>query len=382
MMLSRAVKAFKPSLFATGLRAMSSGVPTARVDTALYQYFNKLNAPNKVMAEYVWIGGSGQDLRSKIKTVKKTPQQPSDLPIWNYDGSSTAQAPGDDSEVTLIPRAIFKHPFHSTGGHVLVMCDTYDGAGNPLPTNTRAPAAAILDPVEDAKNPMFAFEQEYSLMKDGTMLGWPPRGYAAPQGPYYCSAGATNAFGREVADSHYHACLFAGIDVSGTNAEVMAGQWEYQVGPVTGIAAGDQLWISRFLLHRVAESFGIEVTLDPKPMSGDWNGAGCHINFCIKDFHLEDGKGYDNILAAMEKLGPKHKEHIDAYGEGNERRLTGDHETASIDQFSYGVANRGVSIRIPRPTFEKKRGYIEDRRPASNVCPYVSSAKLIDTILN
>jgi len=161
----------------------------------------------------------------------------------------------------------------------------------------------------------------------------------------------------------------------------MAGQWEYQVGPVVGIDAGDQLWMSRFLMHRVAESFGVEVNFDPKPMKGDWNGAGCHTNFCIKDFHEEGGKGWDAIIKAMGKLEKKHMEHIRVYGEGNERRLTGRNETAPIDKFSYGVANRGASIRIPRPTADKKRGYVEDRRPASNMDPYVVSAKLMQTIL-
>jgi len=359
-------------------RFLSSSTSSPAAVHHIRETFHKLPCEGYVLAEYVWIGGSGQDLRSKIKTLKKTVHKPEELPIWNYDGSSTGQAPGDNSEVTLIPRRIFRHPFH-VGPHILVMCDTYDGHGKPIPTNTRHAAAETLAKVIDHR-PMFAYEQEYSMFCNGTHLGWPVGGYPAPQGPYYCSAGVKNAFGRDIAESHYHACLYAGIEVSGINAEVMAGQWEYQVGPVVGIDAPDQLWMSRFLMHRVAESFGVEVNFDPKPMKGDWNGAGCHTNFCIKEFH-EEGKGYDAIIKAMGKLEKKHMEHIRVYGEGNERRLTGRHETAPIDKFSYGVANRGASIRIPRPTFDKKRGYVEDRRPASSMDPYVVSAKLMQTIL-
>jgi len=321
------------------------------------------------------------DLRCKTRTLSKVPEKPEDLPVWNYDGSSTGQAPGHDSEVFIHPRAIFRDPFRR-GNHILVMCDTYTPDGTPLPTNTRAPALKIFDKVGDEARPMFAFEQEYSLFDgQGYHLGWPSHGFPAPQGPYYCSVGHQNAIGREIADCHYRACLYAGIYVSGINAEVMAGQWEYQVGPVIGIAAGDQLWVSRYIMHRVAEKFGVLVDFDPKPIAGDWNGAGCHTNFCFRNFHEDGGKGYENILKALEKLGKKHAEHIRVYGEGNERRLTGRHETASIDKFSWGVADRGASIRVPRQTEAQKKGYIEDRRPASNMDPYTVSAKIADTVV-
>jgi len=250
----------------------------------------------------------------------------------------------------------------------------------PLPSNTRAPAAKIFETIGDDLRPMFAFEQEYSIFLQGHHLGWPERGYPAPQGPYYCSIGWQNAIGRDIAECHYRACLYAGIYISGINAEVMCGQWEYQVGPVVGIAASDQLWASRYIMHRIAEKFGVTVDFDPKPIEGDWNGAGCHTNFCFKTFHEDNGKGYEAILAALEKLQSKHKEHIEVYGEGNERRLTGRHETASIDKFTWGVADRGASIRVPRTTEAAKKGYIEDRRPASNADPYKVTAKIAHTV--
>jgi glutamine synthetase len=231
-----------------------------------------------------------------------------------------------------------------------------------------------------ASEPWFGMEQEYTLFeKDGkTPLGWPQGlAYPRPQGPYYCSVGTENAIGREISDAHYKCCLYAGLDISGTNAEVMAGQWEYQIGPSVGIQAGDQMTLGRYLMYRVCEAFGVIVSFDPKPIEGDWNGAGCHTNFSTKEMREEGG--YAKIIEACDRLGEKHQEHIDAYGEGNERRLTGKHETASIHDFSYGVANRGCSIRIPRQTEKEGKGYLEDRRPASNCDPYLVSSLVFKT---
>jgi len=249
----------------------------------------------------------------------------------------------------------------------------------PIPTNTRTAAKAIFD--KDLKlAPWFGIEQEYTLIKaDGIKpLGFPEVGYPAPQGPYYCGAGFDSAMGRPVADAHYKACLFAGVKIAGINAEVMPGQWEYQIGPCEGIQSGDHMWMSRYLMLRICEMMGVNVTFDPKPASGDWNGAGCHTNFSTLPMRTAPG-GYDEIIKAIEKLGKKHEEHIKVYGEGNERRLTGAHETAPITAFSYGVANRGCSVRIPRDTEKDKCGYFEDRRPASNMDPYVVTAKIFDT---
>jgi len=344
-------------------------------------YFKTLPQHGFIMVEYIWIGGSGQDLRCKTRTLpaKDGGYKPSDLPKWNFDGSSTGQAPGDDSEVILYPQHVYADPFRG-GDNIMVLCDCYKPDGTPIDNNTRVACAKSCE--EAAKEiPWFGIEQEYTLFEaDGvTPFGWPKGGYPGPQGPYYCAIGKENAFGRHIMEAHYKACLFAGVKISGTNGEVMPGQWEYQVGPCVGIDAGDDLWVSRYLLQRVCELFGIIVSLDPKPIPGDWNGAGCHTNYSTEA--MRNPGGYAKIIEAIEKLAKKHEQHILAYGEGNERRLTGRHETASMASFSYGVANRGASVRIGRQVEEEGCGYFEDRRPASNMDPYVVTGMIVRTTL-
>ncbi|KAG6383444.1 hypothetical protein SASPL_156804 [Salvia splendens] len=332
---------------------------------------NLSESTEKIIAEYVWIGGSGMDLRSKARTLPGPVSDPSQLPKWNYDGSSTGQAPGEDSEVILYPQAIFRDPFRR-GNNILVICDAYTPAGEPIPTNNRHKAAKIFSHADVvAEVPWYGIEQEYTLLKKEVKwpLGWPVGGFPGPQGPYYCGIGADKAFGRDIVDAHYKACLYAGVNISGINGEVMPGQWEFQVGPSVGISAGDEVWIARYILERITEIAGV----------GDWNGAGAHTNYSTKSMREEGG--YEVIKKAIEKLGLRHKEHIAAYGEGNERRLTGKHETADINTFKWGVANRGASIRVGRDTEKDGKGYFEDRRPASNMDPYVVTSMIAETTI-
>eukprot|EP00933_Yihiella_yeosuensis_P071509 TRINITY_DN7970_c0_g4_i2.p1 TRINITY_DN7970_c0_g4~~TRINITY_DN7970_c0_g4_i2.p1 ORF type:complete len:403 (-),score=96.56 TRINITY_DN7970_c0_g4_i2:378-1586(-) len=346
------------------------------------KFLHEIPQRGKVMAEYVWIGASGTtggfDMRSKTMSLDRRPTDIRELRTWNYDGSSTGQAPGNDSEVLIKPVAIFPDPFRQ-GENILVLCEAiHPVTKGPIATNTRSAAKEIFDK-KPGLAPWFGIEQEYTLIKkDGIRpLGFPDVGSPAPQGPYYCGAGYDSAIGRPVADAHYKACLYAGIKIAGINAEVMPGQWEFQIGPCEGIESGDHLWMSRYLMIRVCEQLGVNVTFDPKPMSGDWNGAGCHTNYSTAPMRAPGG--YAEILKAIEKLGKKHEEHIKVYGEGNDRRLTGAHETAPITAFSYGVANRGCSVRIPRDAEANKCGYFEDRRPASNMDPYVVTSKIFHT---
>lgn len=335
----------------------------------------------KVIAEYIWIGGSGMDMRSKARSLSGPVSSPKELPKWNFDGSSTGQAAGHDSEVILYPQAIYPDPFRR-GKHILVICDTYAPNGTPLPSNKRAAAEKIFSTKEvSEEETWYGLEQEYTLLQKDVKwpLGWPIGGYPGPQGPYYCGVGADKAWGREVVDAHYKACLYSGINISGTNGEVMPGQWEFQVGPSVGISAADQLWCARYIMERITELAGVVLSFDPKPIEGDWNGAGCHTNYSTKSTRKEGG--YEVIKEAIRKLGLRHEEHIAAYGEGNERRLTGRHETADIHTFSWGVANRGASIRVGRDTEREGKGYFEDRRPASNMDPYVVTSMIADTTI-
>uniref|UniRef100_A0A7S3EDQ4 Glutamine synthetase n=1 Tax=Rhodosorus marinus TaxID=101924 RepID=A0A7S3EDQ4_9RHOD len=355
----------------------------------LKEKYSATDIGGKVLAEYIWLGGKvadmstgkpicrdATDIRSKTKVLDKAPESVADLPEWNYDGSSTEQAMGNDSEVMLRPVAIYKDPFRK-GDNILVLCEGYTPQGEPLISNTRSKAVKIMDEIKD-QEPWFGIEQEYTLMDlDGRPFGWPKDSEPGPQGPYYCGAGAAISFGREISDAHMNACLYAGLNVSGTNAEVMMSQWEYQVGPCVGIEAGDQMWVSRYIMQRLSEEFGIVVTFDPKPMPGDWNGAGCHTNFSTQA--MRDEGGFEVIKEAMVKMGERHRLHIEAYGEGNERRLTGKHETANISDFKWGVADRGASIRIPRSTEAENKGYLEDRRPGSNMDPYVVTSLIVET---
>lgn len=330
------------------------------------------------MAEYIWIDGyePTANLRSKTKILDNAVSSVSDLPSWGFDGSSTLQAEGIDSDCMLKPVWFCKDPLRG-GDNVLVMNEVCNPDGSPHKSNTRAPLVELAEKFKD-HDPWFGIEQEYTLMDGKQPLGWPDEGYPErPQGPYYCSVGSEDVAGRDIVEDHMHACLDAGIEISGINAEVMLGQWEYQVGPVGALEAGDQLWVARWLLERIGEDYGARVELHPKPIKGDWNGSGAHINYST--VAMREPGGLKVIEEACEKLGQNIDKHIAVYGADNDQRLTGLHETCSIDEFRYGVSDRGASIRIPMGTQNDGCGYLEDRRPASNVDPYKACAALIDT---
>lgn len=332
----------------------------------------------KYTVEYIWLGGNNE-LRSKTKVIDYQITSASDLPKWNYDGSSTGQAEGKDSEVIIIPQKLFKDPLRNNG--YLVMCDTYNGKTmEPLEGNKRHNANIIFQKDLSAK-PWFGLEQEYFFIDPVTNKPLGLSMNSNPQGQYYCSTGYGNAFGREIAEKHLKACIEAGITISGINAEVAPGQWEFQIGPVEGIDAGDHLWVARYLLLRIAESSNVIVDFEPKPVKGDWNGSGCHCNFSTVAMREGTGvmSGLQHIELAIERLSKKHDEHMAVYGTGNELRMTGEHETSRFDQFTSGRANRGASVRIGNETIQDNKGYFEDRRPSSNCDPYLVTSILFNT---
>ena len=326
--------------------------------------------------EYIWLDGykPTQSLRSKTKIVKDFSGKLADAPDWSFDGSSTEQAPGGSSDCILKPVFVVKDPQRING--YLVMCEVLTADGKAHESNGRAL-------IEDDDNDFwFGFEQEYFLWdtKTNKPLGFPAGGYPGPQGPYYCSVGASNAFGRNIIEEHLDACLEAGLNVEGINAEVAAGQWEFQIFSKGAKEAGDQIWVARYLLERIGEKYGVAINWHCKPLGAlDWNGSGMHANF--SNSLLRKGGSKDIFDKVCEAFRPLVKEHIAVYGADNDKRLTGKHETASIFDFSYGVSDRGASIRIPVGVpVNGWKGYLEDRRPNSAADPYKVAARIIKTV--
>jgi len=342
-----------------------------------------------VKLEYIWFGASGE-LRSKVRVEwvedYNSPVYNGELnvlPIWNYDGSSTNQAVGSDSEVLIKPVRVYPSPF--SGNNIkcyLVLCETFLPNMNPHPTNTRHGANNIFS-YNNLNNyaPMFGIEHEFFVMdkETGRPLGFEGNSsMPAPQGPYYCSVGTGNAFGRQFLDECLDMAIYCGIKVTGSNLEVCPGQMEIQVCNY-GIVAGDDSAILKYILGKVSEKYGYVVEWAAKPIRGDWNGSGCHVNFSTKQ--MRETGGWEYIMEAINRLGAKHSEHIEVYGDDNGDRLTGLHETSSMDTFSWGVANRGCSIRIPRSTEQNRYGYLEDRRPSSSADMYIVTSKIFSTCL-
>ncbi len=329
----------------------------------------------KSKLEYIWLDGykPSQSLRSKTMVRKDFSGKLEDCPMWNFDGSSTEQAEGDDSDCLLKPVAIIPDPDRKSS--YLVMTEVLNADGTPHASNGRA----TID--DDNDDFWFGFEQEFFLINTDTdrPLGFPANGFPPPQGPYYCSVGGKNAYGREIIEEHLDICLEAGLNVEGINAEVAAGQWEYQIFAKGAKRAGDEIWLGRYLMERCAEKYGVSVELHPKPLGDtDWNGSGMHANF--SNSAMRDSGSEDVFTKICEEFAKHIDRHISVYGADNDQRLTGAHETQSIDQFSYGVSDRGASIRIPVTTVEDGwKGRLEDRRPASNADPYKVAAAIIKT---
>ena len=331
-----------------------------------------------IKLEYIWLDGykPTQSLRSKTKVVKAEDFDGTlaSLSMWSFDGSSTEQAPGGSSDCLLKPVYVVKDPQRKNG--YLVMCEVLNADGTAHESNGRAT-------IEDDDNDFwFGFEQEYFLWDPRTNkpLGFPDGGYPGPQGPYYCSVGAKNAFGRDIVEEHLDVIIEAGLNVEGINAEVATGQWEFQIFAKGAKEAGDQIWIARYLLERIGEKYGVSVNWHCKPLGAlDWNGSGMHANFSNTTLRTCGSKEmYDKICEAFR---PVVKEHIDVYGADNHLRLTGKHETASIHDFSYGISDRGASIRIPILSVQRGwKGYLEDRRPNSAADPYKVAARIIKTV--
>jgi len=331
---------------------------------------------SKTKLEYIWLDGfkPTQSLRSKTRVETDFGGDLSDCPMWNFDGSSTEQAEGNASDCLLKPVALFPDPGRKNS--FLVMNEVLNSDGTAHESNGRA---TIED--DDDDDFWFGFEQEYFLWDTDIDRppGFPAQGFPRPQGPYYCSVGGSNAFGRDIVEEHLDACLEAGISVEGINGEVAAGQWEFQVFAKGAARAGDETWVARYLLERIAEKYGYSINWHPKPLGDtDWNGSGMHANFS-NNYMRTSGKE-ETFVTICDEFAKHIERHISVYGADNHQRLTGQHETQAIDTFNFGVSDRGASIRIPIVTVEAGwKGRLEDRRPASNADPYKVAAAIVKT---
>jgi glutamine synthetase len=317
----------------------------------------------KTYIEYVWLDGYKPEpnLRSKIRITNEEILSVKNIPEWGFDGSSTMQAEGYSSDCTLKPVRMYRAYLNNK---IYVFCEVMDANGNPHPTNDRSKLGK-----EDTEF-WVGFEQEYFIRSGHhkNILGFENRGVIDPQGKYYCGVGG-QIVGRNISDKHLDMCIEYNIGIEGTNAEVALGQWEYQVFAKGKLKASDDLWMSRYFLYKIAEEHGYDIELHPKPLTtGDWNGSGLHTNFSNKRMREKGGEEY--FKAIFNVFESRMKEHIQNYGSDNHLRLTGKHETQSIDKFSWGVSDRGASIRVPKSVGETWKGYLEDRRPSSNANPY------------
>lgn len=329
----------------------------------------------KIKLEYVWLDGYKPEpnLRSKVKIVEYESVKNSfitgNFPMWNFDGSSTLQAETGSSDRLLKP---VRHYFMDTTSTVYVLCEVLNPDGTPHETNIRS---KITEGYEDL---WFGFEQEYFIREEigGGILGH-KRNFLK-QGMYYCGVGH-NVVGRKFVDEHLNMCLNYGINITGINAEVALGQWEYQVFSQGKLKGGDDLWMTRYFLFKLAEEYGYHIELHPKPLQhGEWNGSGLHTNFSTDMMRNQGNEDY--FMALFNAFESRHEDHIKSYGSQNHLRLTGEYETQSIDKFSWGVSDRGASIRVPQDTAEEWKGYVEDRRPGSNADPYKIISEIVKSL--
>jgi len=331
----------------------------------------------KYKLEYIWLDGYTPvpNLRSKtlVKDFDSFPALEA-LPQWGFDGSSTQQAEGRSSDCMLKPVAVFPDSTRRNGALVMAEVMMPDGT-TPHPSNHRAT-------VLDDPGAWFGFEQEYFLFQEGRPLGFPADGFPPPQGVYYCGAGykAVGDIARQIVEEHLDLCIDAGINHEGINAEVAKGQWEFQIFGKGSKTAADQVWVARYILNRLCEKYGVDVEYHCKPIRGDWNGSGMHANFSTTYMREVGGKAYFEALMAA--FAEYREEHIAVYGPDNHLRLTGLHETQSIDKFSFGLADRGSSVRIPHSFMNNNyKGYLEDRRPNSQGDPYQIASRILKTVV-
>ncbi|KAL5006627.1 hypothetical protein ScPMuIL_015433 [Solemya velum] len=345
---------------------------------------------DKVLVEYVYVDHSRTDIHWKTRTLDFEPMSAQACPVWDTLMYNNFEGKEPRVEVLIVPVSLYRDPFRR-GKNKLVFCQIYEKMDKPAFINTRHTCEKVLDKISEDE-PWFGLEQEYFILgSDQRPAGWKTEKSFRPK-DYHSLCGLTRTAGleRELVDVHYQACLFAGLKIGGINREDAPGQWEYQIGPCLGISAGDEVWVSRYLLLRVGEMFGVEISFFPKPVEDALPAAGVHIN-CSTRRMREEG-GYKYIVEAVEKLAKTPQDVVlkmyDPHnGKDNEKRLKGNYFVPESSHFSWGVGDRLASIRIPILVAERKRGYFEDRRPSSNCDPFCAievlvRASMLDEFLN
>jgi len=362
--------------------------PLRGVDAVLVsEHFRTLPQPDKLTAEYIWPGTKRIDLRSKTRTLDiASVKSLKDLPEWEFDGSLTSQSYGNNADVVLRPIQYYPDPFRG-GNNVLVLCECIlPERRTPIPTNTRDLAGQVFSQIEQYET-AFSIIQEYGLMvPEGTTpcgcpLGWPRVGFpkGAGQDQKY-AVGINQRAGHRIAEAHFRACLYSGMQITNLHSGKYKGDWSFQLGSAGGMQVSDQLMVARWILLRVGEEFGVSVSFDPKPYKDSDHLRRATVQFSTVRMR-DTAKGFSRIVRAVEKLGRRHREHLAVYGMSNISRTTSAYENGPLSKFSYGIANVRASVNIPRKAKQMNAGYFEDRRPSSNMDPYVVTAKIARTII-
>lgn len=324
----------------------------------------------KANLTYVWLD-KFNILRSKTKRVEQVNQ----IPIWNFDGSSTSQMDYStmNTEVLLQPIRVYIDGFNERNNeNYLVLCDTYninkDGIITPTVDNYRYGAINIFN--ETNLNPKFGFEQEFYLIDNENHEKLSSLTNISNKDNNYCRTTTKYTY---IMNEFYNLCLSCKIGIVGWNAEVAPFQFEYQIFG-NGIDACDDLVMSRYVLERYMIDNNYEIKYDPK-LYENLSGSGCHINY-------SDVRSKEYMDKYIKALGETHNDLMKVYGENNNKRLTGLHETSSYSVFTYGVGDRYKSVRIPNSTALGLTNYFEDRRPGANINPYMACGALVKVLSN
>ncbi|KAJ8321547.1 hypothetical protein KUTeg_000903 [Tegillarca granosa] len=340
---------------------------------------------DKVLVEYVFLNHTRHRVHSKTRVLDYEPQKAEDCPLWDVYMFKTFEGVEPRKEMILKPVAMYRDPFRR-GRNKIALCELWETMEKPAGVNTRRSCAELLKKVEE-EGVWFGMEQEYFIMGDnGLPLNW-DKDPKAINLNFHTGVGLckTAGYERELAEFHFQACLYAGLKMYGINREDSPSQWEYQIGPCEGIDLADQIVISRYLLWRTGEFYGVEISMDTKPAVSPENAPnqsnGGHMNFSTTRMRKEGGIKYINEAVEILRNSPQVMSHYDLHGgKDNAKRLTNAYFVPGMD-FTTGIGDKYSSVRIPTLVALQGKGYLEDRRPCANADPYEVCETLTRTLL-